>query len=45
MLSPREIKLNGFQVYVNWEILRIKLILGINVCLLTCVGTYIDFGK
>ena len=30
-LNTREIKLNKFQVYVNWEIFTIKLVPGINV--------------
>ena len=35
ILNTREIKLNELQIHVNWEIFSIKLILGINVCLLT----------
>ena len=31
ILNTREIKLNWFQIHVNWEIFSIKLILGINI--------------
>ena len=31
ILNTREIKLNEFQVHMNWEIFSIKLIPGINV--------------
>ena len=42
ILSATEIKLNGFQVHMNWEMFSIKLIHNINVCWCMCVGTYID---
>ena len=32
ILSATEIKLDGFQVHMNWEMFSIKLIHNINVC-------------